>query len=91
MRNQRCNWPHGRGLGGSSIINYMIYTRGNRRDFDRWENAGNSGWSYNDLLPYFHKFEKYLVKSVQSKNSNEDKDTDEFNDGSLTVEDPPFR
>lgn len=63
MKNNRCHWPRGRVMGGSSVLNYMIYTRGNRRDFDNWAALGNEGWSYEDVLPYFMKAEKCVVKS----------------------------
>lgn len=66
MKNNRCHWPRGRVMGGSSVLNYMIYTRGNRRDYDRWAALGNTGWSYNEVLPYFMKLEKNLVKSSAS-------------------------
>jgi choline dehydrogenase len=49
--------PRGRVLGGTSAINYMMYVRGNARDFDSWRNLGNEGWGYDDVLPYFKRSE----------------------------------
>jgi choline dehydrogenase len=57
LNNRRLYWPRGRGWGGSSSINGMIYIRGHARDYDHWRQLGCEGWSFADVLPYFKRSE----------------------------------
>ncbi|MGB7754814.1 MAG: GMC family oxidoreductase N-terminal domain-containing protein [Salinisphaera sp.] len=57
LKDGRMMMPRGKMLGGSSGINYMAYVRGHPADFDAWAQAGATGWSYDEVLPYFKKTE----------------------------------
>ena len=52
-------------LGGSSVLNTMLYARGNKRDYDGWEEMGNPGWNYESVLPYFKKSEDMRIPEYQ--------------------------
>ncbi|XP_052752103.1 glucose dehydrogenase [FAD, quinone]-like [Galleria mellonella] len=65
MVDKRCKWPRGKVLGGSSVLNAMLYIRGNRRDYDNWASMGNTGWSFSDVLPYFLKSEDMRIPEYQ--------------------------
>lgn len=78
LDNRKIFCPRGKVLGGSSSINIMVYIRGNPHDYDHWQELGNSGWSYQDVLPYFKKSE------------HQQRGASEFHgaDGELSVTDP---
>ncbi|XP_038113309.1 glucose dehydrogenase [FAD, quinone] [Culex quinquefasciatus] len=76
---RRCAWHAGRGLGGSTIINVMVYTRGNRREFDAWN---LTGWSYDEVLPYYEKVEDAKVRDFDEMRGT---------GGYLPVENSPYR
>ncbi|TPG09929.1 choline dehydrogenase [Sphingomonas oligophenolica] len=59
LDNRRLWWPRGKGLGGSSAINGMIYARGNPGDYDDWAQRGLPGWSWDSVLPYFKRLERH--------------------------------
>ncbi|ODM92286.1 Glucose dehydrogenase [FAD, quinone] [Orchesella cincta] len=84
LEGSRSKWPRGKVLGGSSVLNYMLYVRGNRRDYDRWESFGNPEWGYDDLLYYFKKSEDnrnpYLARTPYHAAG-----------GYLTVQEAPWR
>ncbi|XP_075155875.1 glucose dehydrogenase [FAD, quinone]-like [Haematobia irritans] len=84
MNNNQCALPRGKILGGTSSINYMIYNRGNRRDFDRWAEFGNEGWSYDEVLPYFLKSENAHLAGL-------DRSPYHNHSGPLNVEDVKYR
>lgn len=60
MYDRELFWPRGKTLGGSSSVNAMCYIRGQQEDYDRWANEeGATGWSFNDVLPYFKRSENF--------------------------------
>ena len=63
--NRRILFPRGKVMGGSSAINAMLYVRGQSHDYDQWAQKGNTGWSYQDVLPYFRKAEFCEAKNTE--------------------------
>lgn len=59
LNGRSIEWPRGKALGGSSVINGMAHVRGHPWDYDHWADLGNDGWSYDDLLPYFVRSEDF--------------------------------
>lgn len=66
MNDHKCNWPRGKVMGGSSVLNYMIATRGNPNDYNQWSKMGNEGWSFEDVFPYFKKLENMQIPELRS-------------------------
>ncbi|GFR09010.1 glucose dehydrogenase, partial [Trichonephila clavata] len=71
LKNRQVAFVTGKVLGGSSVISSSFYARGNRKDFDAWALQGAKGWSYEEVLPYFLKFEdnrdfEYLVNGFHN-------------------------
>ena len=65
LQNRRITFPRGKVIGGSSAINAMAFIRGHQFCFDRWERAGNPGWGYDAVLPYFKKSERNELGETQ--------------------------
>ncbi|XP_012533590.2 glucose dehydrogenase [FAD, quinone] isoform X2 [Monomorium pharaonis] len=82
MVDGRCNVVTGRAVGGTSVVNFMIYSRGTPTDYDSWEALGNPGWSYKDVLPYFIRSERcrLIDKNIRYHGY----------DGYLDVTTPPY-
>ncbi|MDP7549556.1 MAG: GMC family oxidoreductase N-terminal domain-containing protein, partial [Alphaproteobacteria bacterium] len=59
LNGRKMYFPSGKVLGGSSSINGMLYIRGQAQDYDGWRDAGNDGWGWDDVLPYFKKMEDH--------------------------------
>jgi choline dehydrogenase len=65
--NREILFPRGRGLGGSSSINGLLYVRGQAEDYDHWAQLGNQGWSFEDVLPYFRKSESWQGEKSEAR------------------------
>ncbi|CAH1643572.1 unnamed protein product [Spodoptera littoralis] len=66
LRGKVCFLPRGKVLGGSSVLNFLIYQRGHPEDYNDWARMGNDGWSYNEVLPYFKKSENIGVRELRN-------------------------
>ncbi|XP_038217894.1 glucose dehydrogenase [FAD, quinone]-like [Zerene cesonia] len=68
QKGQSCPTIRGKTMGGSSAVNYMVYMRGSKLDYDNWAKDGNEGWSFDEVLPYFKKSENYrYVESIDDE------------------------
>ncbi|WP_277189247.1 GMC family oxidoreductase [Caballeronia sp. BR00000012568055] len=65
LNNRQLYCPRGKVQGGSGSINAMIYVRGQPHDYDDWARAGNTGWGYRDVLPYFKKLESHWAGNTE--------------------------
>lgn len=83
MNDQQCAWPRGKAVGGSTVLYYMIHTRGNKLDFDEWVDLGNEGWSSEEVLPYFKRSEKFNIPELYNSTWHNES-------GNLCVEYPPY-
>ena len=70
LNNRSLYCPRGKVQGGSGSINAMIYVRGQPHDFDDWERAGNRGWGFRDVLPYFRKLESHPLGNTEYHGAN---------------------
>ena len=67
---RRFQWSAGKLLGGSSSINGQVYIRGTHEDFDHWRRAGATGWSFDDVLPYFLRSEQWKGAPSQGRGAH---------------------
>ncbi len=59
LNDRRIHWPRGKVLGGSGSVNGLVFLRGSPHDYDRWAQAGATGWSYQDVEPVFRRIEHW--------------------------------
>jgi len=81
LKGKEVPWPRGKVLGGSSALNGLLYVRGQRQDYDHWKELGNTGWGWDDVLPYFRK----------SENNERGGDAFHGSGGLLNVSEPVYK
>lgn len=67
MDEQKCILRRGKALGGDTVVNDMLYTRGHPRDYDTWSDNGVKGWCWESLEPYFKQIENACIKYMDKK------------------------
>ena len=80
LNNRASWWPRGKVLGGSSSINAMVYIRGQEGDYDDWAAAGNTGWNWKDVLPYFKKSEDHIFGASEHHGAGGEMRVSDFTD-----------
>lgn len=68
IKGRRSRWPRGKVVGGTSVLNAMIYLRGNPSDYNNWAAQGNEGWDYDSVVKTFRKVsrqQRILVKTIR--------------------------
>ena len=83
LNDNKVHWPRGKGLGGTSLLNFVVHSKGHPKDYDLWGAMGNDGWSYKDVLPYLKRMENAKVKNQDEEYRG--------HDGDLHAEDLHFR
>ncbi|KAF2489807.1 glucose-methanol-choline oxidoreductase [Lophium mytilinum] len=78
LNGRRIPWNRGRVLGGTSALNFMTWNRGNRQDYDAWEELGNTGWGWDSLLPFFKKSETFDEPSAEHQSRHHTQFKSEF-------------
>jgi choline dehydrogenase-like flavoprotein len=88
LLNRTITYNRGRGLGGSSLISGLAYTRGSKSIYDLWQSLGNSGWSWDDVFPLFKKSTHFNPSKLNS--SYMEFDPEAYGDGPLQVGYPGY-
>lgn len=84
LRGKVCFMPRGKVLGGSSVLNFLIYQRGHPDDYNDWMRMGNEGWSYEEVLPYFKKSERIGINELRNSSYH-------GKHGYMNIEHAPYR
>ncbi|XP_057669067.1 glucose dehydrogenase [FAD, quinone]-like [Diorhabda carinulata] len=71
FKNEQCSWPRGKVFGGSSVLNGMLYIKGNKRDYDHWAELGNTDWDWENVKQHFKKLENMQEENVSDQYGRE--------------------
>ncbi len=80
LNNRKLFQPRGKGIGGSSSLNGMVFVRGHPLDYDQWQPEGITGWSYHEVLPYFKSMERYQAGASEYRGGDGPIDVEHLSD-----------